>query len=202
MPPLRERKTDILVLAEHFIGRAESKQGKRIQRISSYAIDPMMHYHWPGNIRELENCMERAVLLTTNGVIYGHHLPLSLQTAEEQSAPSLSRLQTSLAALEQEMIVDALRAAHGNGTRAARALGIREHLIRLRIAKYRIDPKHYRHRSASRQEDRESMPPSHPEKGTSQMNGKFHEAPTAKNCYCNGNGPNMRAGTANKAGYF
>jgi Nif-specific regulatory protein len=157
IPPLRERKTDILALTEHFISHAEEKHGKHVSRISSCAIDLMMQYHWPGNIRELENCIERAVLLTTNGVIYGHHLPLVLQTADDKNMFAQSRLEASLAALEREMIVDALRTARGNGTRAAQALGISERLIRLRIAKYRIDPKQYKRMPKSQQNDRSSM---------------------------------------------
>jgi Nif-specific regulatory protein len=148
VPALRERKTDIPLLANHFVGQAEKKHGKQIRRISIGAINRMMSYHWPGNIRELETCMEKAVLLASNGVIYGHHLPLSLQSFEECSSPGNS-LQASLDALEREMILDALSAARGDSARAAQSLDISERQMRLRIAKYRIDAKRFKRRARS-----------------------------------------------------
>jgi Nif-specific regulatory protein len=145
VPPLRERKTDIVLLADYFVERAAKKHGKSIRRISTPAIDMMMSYHWPGNIRELENCIERAVLLSNDGVIHGHQLPPSLQTAEASNTPPQGKLQASLAALEHEMIVDALKSARGNCARAARLLGISERTIGLRISKYGIDSKRFKH---------------------------------------------------------
>jgi Nif-specific regulatory protein len=144
VPPLRERKTDILLLADYFIERQGKKHGKKIGRISTPAIDMMMSYHWPGNIRELGNCIERAVILSTDGVIHGHHLPPSLQTAEASQTPPQGKLQASLAALEHEMIVDALKSSRGNAARAARTLGISERFIRLRLSKYEIDAKRFK----------------------------------------------------------
>ena len=93
VPPLRERKTDISLLADYFVERAGKKHDKTIRRISIAAIDRMMRYEWPGNVRELENCIERAVLLSTDGVIHGHHLPLSLQTPEGTGAHPPCNLQ-------------------------------------------------------------------------------------------------------------
>jgi Nif-specific regulatory protein len=82
IPPLRERRTDILELANHFAEKYGKQNNKKIVRISTPAIDMLTRYHWPGNVRELENCIERAVLLSTDGVLHGHHLPPTLQTAE------------------------------------------------------------------------------------------------------------------------
>jgi Nif-specific regulatory protein len=147
VPPLRERKTDIMLLADHFIERLGKKHGKSIARISTPAIDMMMSYHWPGNIRELENCIERAVILSTDGVIHGHHLPPSLQTAEASKTPPQGKLLVSLAALEHEMIVDALKSSRGNAARAARILGVTERFIRLRMTRHGIDPKRFKHKS-------------------------------------------------------
>jgi Nif-specific regulatory protein len=144
VPPLRERKTDILLLADHFVERAGKKHGKSIRRISATAMDMMMRHHWPGNVRELENCMERAVLLSTDGVMHAHHLPLALQTAQAGNTAMQGALQVSLAALEHEVIVDALQSSGGNRTRAAHCLGISERLMGLRIAKYGIDPRRFR----------------------------------------------------------
>ena len=82
IPPLRERRTDILLLADYFVERYSRASGRVVRRISTPAIDMLMAYHWPGNVRELENCIERAVLLSDDEVIHGHHLPPTLQTAE------------------------------------------------------------------------------------------------------------------------
>ena len=75
LPPLRERRADILLLADHFIGACNLLHRHRVRRISTSAIDMLMAYHWPGNVRELENCIERAVLMARDDVILGPHLP-------------------------------------------------------------------------------------------------------------------------------
>ena len=82
VPPLRERKTDLLLLADHFLESFSRTHSKNIKRISTPAIDMLMSYHWPGNVRELENTLERAVLVCDGHVIHAHHLPPTLQTAE------------------------------------------------------------------------------------------------------------------------
>ena len=89
LPPLRDRKDDILLLADHFVEKYSEQMGKIVRRISTPAINMMFAYHWPGNVRELENCIEHAVLLTTDGVIHGHNLPPTLQMPE---ASGLSRI--------------------------------------------------------------------------------------------------------------
>jgi Nif-specific regulatory protein len=118
--------------------------GKTVRRISTPAIDMLMNYHWPGNVRELENCIERAVLLTNDEVIHGHHLPPTLQTAEASGTVSKSTLQEALCGLERELIVDALKTARGNMTKAATALGITERIMGLRVRKYRLDASRFR----------------------------------------------------------
>jgi Nif-specific regulatory protein len=82
VPPLRERKSDLLLLADHFLETFSRAHNKHIKRISTPAIDMLMSYHWPGNVRELENTLERAVLVCDGHVIHAHHLPPTLQTAE------------------------------------------------------------------------------------------------------------------------
>ena len=82
LPPLRDRKDDILLLADFFVEHYSKKMTKDVRRISTPAINMMVAYHWPGNVRELENCIERAVLLSNDGVIHGHHLPPTLQTSD------------------------------------------------------------------------------------------------------------------------
>ena len=81
MPDLAKRKSDIILLAEHFIDKFNLKYGKKITRLSTTAINLLMSYHWPGNVRELENCMERAVLTAKDECVHSFNLPPSLQTS-------------------------------------------------------------------------------------------------------------------------
>ena len=144
MPPLRERKTDILLLADYFVEKYGKSSHKDVRRISTPAIDMMMAYHWPGNVRELENMVERAVLLSADGVIHGHHLPPTLQTAEASGTVPTGNLGATLDSLERELIVEALKTSRGNMAKAARALGITERLMGLRVDKHGIDPRRFR----------------------------------------------------------
>ena len=144
IPALRERRTDILLLADHFVEKYSEANGKAIRRISTPAIDMMVRYHWPGNVRELENCIERAVLLSDDDVIHGHHMPPTLQTAEASGTAHEGTLQESLDNLERELLMDALKSSRGNCARAARALGITERLMGLRVGKHGIQPDRFR----------------------------------------------------------
>jgi len=144
IPPLRERKTDILLLTDFFVERYASTNNKRIQRTCTHAIDMLMSYHWPGNVRELENCIERAVLLSREGVIYGYHLPPTLQTSTYTGTIPYGTLQSELERLERDLIMDALKTTRGNIAKATQILGTSERIIGLRIQKYDIEPKRYR----------------------------------------------------------
>ena len=146
-PPLRERGTDILLLANHFAEKFSRDNHKNIKRISTPAIDMLMSYHWPGNVRELENCIERAVLLSNDEVIHGHHLPPTLQTAEASGTVHRGTLPDTLDAVEHELIVEALKNSRGNKAKAARNLGISERLMGLRVKKHGIDYKRFRTKS-------------------------------------------------------
>ncbi|MFW6343107.1 MAG: sigma 54-interacting transcriptional regulator [Sediminispirochaetaceae bacterium] len=145
IPPLRERKSDITLLADHFAEKYSKKNNKQIYRISTPAIELLSIYHWPGNVRELENCIERAVLLSTDGVIHGHHLPPTLQSAESTGTSLRGGLNEELEKVEKELILDALKSSKGNAADAARSLGISERIIGLRIKKYGINPGRFRH---------------------------------------------------------
>jgi len=144
LPPLRERRADILLLADFFVERYSKLNNKTIRRISTPAIDMLMAYHWPGNVRELENCIERAVILSTDDVIHGHHLPPTLQTAEASGTTHVGTLEATLDNVEREILLDALKSARGNKSKAARALGISERLMGLRVLKHGIDPRRFR----------------------------------------------------------
>jgi Nif-specific regulatory protein len=147
MPPLRDRKSDILLLADHFIEKYAEQNHVAVRRISTPAIDLLMSYHWPGNVRELENCVERAVLLSVDEVIHSHHLPPSLQSAESTNTEFHGTLEESVDNLERELIQEALKSTRGNMAKAARFLGITERIMGLRIKKHNIDPRTFRTRA-------------------------------------------------------
>lgn len=137
VPALRDRKDDILLLANHFVQKFARSMNKSIDRISTTAINMMMAYHWPGNVRELENCVEHAVVLTKDNAIHGHNLPSTLQM------PSPARINEGsfsqrIQQLETDMITDALKVAKGNVTAAARRLGLTPRIVRYKIDKYNI----------------------------------------------------------------
>ena len=144
LPTLRERASDITQLVDFFIARYNELHDKHVRRVSTPAIDMLMAYHWPGNVRELENCIEHAVLASDDGVIHGHQLPPSLQSAEASDTEFTGGLQASLDNLERELIIDALKSTGGNMARAARQLAISERIMGLRIKRFQIDPKRYK----------------------------------------------------------
>jgi len=144
IPPLRERRTDILLLADYFVERYARQNHKNVLRISTPAIDMLMAYHWPGNVRELENCVERAVLLSDDEVIHGHHLPPSLQTAESSGTVPRGTLTAALETVEKELLMEALKSCRGNMAAAAATLGITERIMGLRVHRYQIDAKRFK----------------------------------------------------------
>ncbi|MGH9943908.1 MAG: sigma-54-dependent Fis family transcriptional regulator [Pyrinomonadaceae bacterium] len=145
LPPLRERKPDIMQLADSFLEKYGREHGKRIKRISTPAIDMLTSYHWPGNVRELENSMERAVLVCDTNVIHGHHLPPTLQTAEGSGTVTTLSLASAIEAYERDLIQDALKTTRGNRAKAAKLLDTTERIVGYKIKKYRIDFDRFRH---------------------------------------------------------
>ncbi len=139
LPPLRDRRDDILLLADHFVEHYARKMNKDVRRISTPAINMMVIYHWPGNVRELENCIERAVLLSTDGVIHGHHLPPTLQTSDASDTIGEGTLQARVDLFERDIIVDAMKRSRGNITAAARDLGSTARIIRYKMDRLGID---------------------------------------------------------------
>ncbi|WP_022853488.1 sigma-54 interaction domain-containing protein [Thermodesulfatator atlanticus] len=149
LPPLRERATDIIPLAEFFLEKYSKEYGKNIKRLSSPAIDLLVQYHWPGNVRELENVIERAVLVCDEEVIRSYHLPQSLQTAESSSTKTTKSLAQAVKEVEVELIVEALKEARGNQSKAARILDTSLRILNYKIKKYGIDPKVFRKSAAN-----------------------------------------------------
>jgi Nif-specific regulatory protein len=144
VPPLRERKPDVLLLADHFVEKYAREHAKSIRRISTPCIDMLMSYHWPGNVRELENTIERAVVVCDGSVIHAHHLPPTLQTAEATGTGPARPFLAAVAAYEKDLILDALKTARGNRAKAARLLETTERIVRYKIRKYGIDPARFR----------------------------------------------------------
>jgi Nif-specific regulatory protein len=144
LPPLRERKDDILLLADHFVELYSRKMNKDVRRISTTAINMMTAYRWPGNVRELENCIERAVLLSTDGVIYAHHLPTTLQTSDASNTIGAGSLIERVNLFERDLIVDALKRCNGNLAATARDLTSTARIVRYKVKEFGIDYKRYR----------------------------------------------------------
>jgi len=144
VPPLRERKVDLLLLADHFLEKFSREHGKIIKRISTPAIDMLMSYHWPGNVRELENAIERAVLMCDGQVIHAHHLPPTLQTAEASGTVTHVSLRDAVIAYEKDLIQDALKTTRGNRAKAARLLDTTERVVNYKVRKYGVDAERFK----------------------------------------------------------
>ncbi len=146
LPPLRERRTDLVLLAEHFLAKYAEENHRKVNRISEPAIDCLMKYRWPGNIRELQNCIERAVLVSDENVIRIHHLPPHLQImgAGDDEKRNIRSLAGAVANFEKELIVEALADTGGNQTRAAKLLDTSLRIINYKINKYGIDVEQFK----------------------------------------------------------
>lgn len=143
IPPLRERREDLPLLVEHFLKRFEKMYGKQIQGVSEKATDFMQSYAWPGNIRELENLLERAVLLTEDQQLIKLKALFpqmhSEHTVDEQTNVDLDKLLTEgfdLEQHEQQLIITAMQKAKHNVSEAARLLGISRAKLDYRLNKY------------------------------------------------------------------
>jgi Nif-specific regulatory protein len=144
VPPLRDRASDIILIADYFAATFSQQMGKSIVRISTPALNMMMAYHWPGNVRELENAIERSIILSDDGVIHGYNLPPSLQTSTETGTNFGCGLDGKLNAVEYEMLIEALKTHQGNMTEAAKELGLTRRILGLRMEKHKINYKDFR----------------------------------------------------------
>ena len=144
VPPLRERKTDVLLLADSFLDKYSVEHGKSVKRISTPAIDMFMAYHWPGNVRELENAIERAVLVCDGNVVHAHHLPPSLQTGEASGTTTNVSLADAVGAYEKDLLQDALKTTRGNRVKAAKLLDSTERIVSYKVKKHGIDCRRFR----------------------------------------------------------
>ncbi len=149
IPPLRDRKSDIILLADHFLGEFNTSYNKSVSRISTPAINMLMSYHYPGNVRELKNCIERAVLSSNDDVIHGYNLPPSLQTQSNSAdnSPDITQVNDLVIAVntyERELIVEALKRHRGNAAAAARALNTTPRVLNYKFNKLNINLKDFK----------------------------------------------------------
>jgi DNA-binding NtrC family response regulator len=135
IPPLRERRSDLSLLIDHFLRRFAEKNGKTIRGLTHEARDILLRYDYPGNVRELENLIERAVVLTRDDVIGSSDLPLTVQDPGVEYEKG-TNLTATVEAVERRMIRDALARSEGVQTRAAELLGISERALRYKLIKY------------------------------------------------------------------
>ena len=138
IPPLRDRREDLAPLMDHFLKRFSSENSRNIKGVSTKARDLLMKYDYPGNVRELENILERAVVIARGDTVGTADLPFS--AAEENRSGNRNwkqgTLKEKMAFLEQEMVQDAMAETGNHQTRAARVLGISERMLRYKLKKY------------------------------------------------------------------
>ena len=139
VPPLRKRRTDIVLLADYFVEHYCRLVGKNVRRLARGTIEMLMSYPWPGNVRELENAIERAVLVTEEDVIYPHHFPPTIQTDETSGTPVSGNLKLMVEAYERDIICDALKSSKGKMAAAARSLSTTPRILTYKIKQLGID---------------------------------------------------------------
>jgi two-component system response regulator HydG len=141
LPPLRERREDIPALAAHFFAVYREKNRKELKDISGKAMDMLMRYEWPGNIRELENCMERAVILARGEIIAPADLPPIIQSLSREREIQGLNLPSgiSLQEVERTLILKTLEDTGGNRSRAAEILGINRRTLQNKLREYEIN---------------------------------------------------------------
>jgi DNA-binding NtrC family response regulator len=138
LPPLRERREDIQTLAQHFLDTFSTKYHKSDLKFASELTERLTHYEWPGNIRELKNCIERAVILTREQVIGLDLLPERIRQESDLPTRAAVSVGLSLAEMEREMIRQTLEHTGGHRKRTAEILGISERDLYYKLKKYQL----------------------------------------------------------------
>jgi transcriptional regulator with GAF, ATPase, and Fis domain len=141
LPPLRERPEDVAELAEHFAARYAKKCNRQVRGISEAALACLRQYEWPGNIRELENAMERAVVIGSSEQILPEDLPDSLQENGLEETATPAKYHESIRNLKRQMILSALEQAGGNVTEAAKLLGVHANYLHRLMRNLELRPK-------------------------------------------------------------
>ncbi len=136
LPPLKERREDIPLLVHHFIDKYNAETGKRVQGVAPSALALLQGYAWPGNIRELRNTVERAMILVDGDIIGEEHLPPDMQTSRPAAATLRVPLGIPIEKVEKEYILASLQRNAGNKARTAEALGISEKTLYNKLNRY------------------------------------------------------------------
>lgn len=144
LPPLRERREDIPLLIDHFLSLFTRERGTKNRILSPVARELMLEYEWPGNIRELQNAVERAVILAEGDVLHHYHLPQPIHSRYETTKAETTGLIEAVDAFEKDLIEHALRATRGNRNRAAKLLRVSERTLAYKIRKHEIDHEAFR----------------------------------------------------------
>jgi two-component system response regulator HydG len=140
LPPLRGRREDIPILAEHFLQRIANQRGEAPKRIDPAALEVLQEYQWPGNVRELENALERAVILSTGQVIALDVLPERVtQRKSEPLVAARTPVNPTLEAVERAYIMWVLQSEGGNKSRAAEVLGIDPSTLYRKLSRYGVE---------------------------------------------------------------
>mgnify|MGYP001776365024 CR=1 FL=1 len=144
VPPLRQRKEDIPLLAAHFLSHYAERNHKNVKGFSAQCMDMLLHYDWPGNVRELQNAVERAVILCTGEYVTGPELPVNIAKLAAEAMPKSTEVSSSLAGLpleevERRAIEETLRETGDNKSAAARKLGITRATLHKKLRKYGSD---------------------------------------------------------------
>ena len=145
LPDLAERKSDIPLLAAHFLAKYSRLHHRQVRRISTEAMNRMVDYHWPGNVRELENCIERVVLTAAGEIVDVGALPAPMQGVEERAeTPLTGDFTAQVEEFERRLIREALRKSRGNVAAAARELGLTVRILHYTIRKLGVVPREFR----------------------------------------------------------
>lgn len=139
LPPLRERKEDVPLLIDHFIGRFNRLQNRNISCVTNEVLTSLVSYDYPGNVRELENIIERCFVLCQGEIIEGKHLPASVRPLEDVDQGTTGQAKT-LRQMESILIIEALRRNKGNQTAAAKELGVNKSTLYRKLKAYNIKP--------------------------------------------------------------
>jgi DNA-binding NtrC family response regulator len=140
IPPLRDRKEDIPYLVRYFVDKLSPESGGRVRGITDAAIDKLMQYSWPGNVREIENVIERSIVMTTGEKLDADDIRLDMNLRPRQQAGEMALPEgMSLDAYEQELIRNALKQANNNKSQAARLLGLTRNSLRYRLTQMGIE---------------------------------------------------------------
>ncbi|MFQ5770581.1 MAG: sigma 54-interacting transcriptional regulator, partial [bacterium] len=150
VPPLRKRTEDIPALTAYLLEKYNNENRRKVKAVSPRTMDYLMNYNWPGNIRELENVLERSFLNTTNCVLLPEHLPITITSFKEdlnssdsyidlKRVVSLTKKITPIKELEKEILLQALRLTNFNMSNAAAELGIGRTTLYRKLQKYRIN---------------------------------------------------------------